>query len=159
MWVASILFFIAPWVHFWLGSNIIMLAFCAIMLGAGTFIIYPISVSHVNDLIDDEDRVNASGMMIMLQSIGMICGPIVISYFMGIFGPIAFALAYSITAAGFVVFALKHISFKPDVGYKNITPTAPMPIDTTHAFHELATYDKLSTFAKIRQALIQRIRR
>ncbi|MBQ8436166.1 MAG: MFS transporter, partial [Alphaproteobacteria bacterium] len=159
MWVASILFFIAPWVHFWLGSNIIMLAFCAIMLGAGTFIIYPISVSHVNDLIDDEDRVNASGMMIMLQSIGMICGPIVISYFMGIFGPIAFALAYSITAAGFVVFALKHISFKPDVGYKNITPTAPMPIDTTHAFHELATDDKLSTFAKIRQALIQRIRR
>ena len=159
MWVASILFFIAPWVHFWLGNSTIMLAICAMFLGAGTFIIYPISVSHVNDLIDDEDRVNASGMMIMLQSIGMILGPIIISFFMGKLGAVCFALAYSLTTAIFVIFAFKHISFKPDVGYKNITPTALMPIDTTHAFHELATDDKLSTFSKIKQALLQRTRR
>lgn len=159
MWVASVLFFIAPWVHFWMGRDITFLAACAMLLGAGTFIIYPISVSHVNDLIDDDDRVNASGMMIMLQSIGMISGPVIVSYFMGKFGPICFALAYSITTAGFVIFAFKHISFKPDVGYKNITPTALMPIETTHAFHELATDDKLSTFAKIKQALSRKIRR
>ena len=158
MWVASVLFFVAPWVHLWLDSGTIMLSICATMLGAGTFIIYPISVSHINDLIDDDDRVNAAGMMIMLQSIGMIFGPVVISFFMGIFGPICFVIAYSITTAGFVIFAIKHITFKPDVGYKNITPTAPLPIDMTHAFHELATDDKLSTFGKIKKALYRGIR-
>ena len=153
MWVAGILFFIAPWVHFFVSDGVWQLCTGALLLGCGTFILYPLSVSHVNDLIEDDDRVNAAGMLILLQSLGMIFGPVAISYFMQHFGAISFVLAYSAVTAGFVLFTLKHITFKPDINYINITPTAPMPIDTTHAFHELASNDKLSTFAKIKQAL------
>lgn len=153
MWIAGILFFIAPWVHFFVSVGVWQLCTGALLLGCGTFILYPLSVSHVNDLIEDDDRVNAAGMLILLQSLGMIFGPVAISYFMQHFGAISFVLAYSAVTAGFVLFTLKHITFKPDINYINITPTAPMPIDTTHAFHELANDDKLSTFAKIKQAL------
>lgn len=153
MWIAGILFFIAPWVHFFVSDGVWQLCTGALLLGCGTFILYPLSVSHVNDLIEDDDRVNAAGMLILLQSLGMIFGPVAISYFMQHFGAISFVLAYSAVMAGFVLFTLKHITFKPDINYINITPTAPMPIDTTHAFHELASDDKLSTFAKIKQAL------
>lgn len=153
MWIAGILFFIAPWVHFFVSAGVWQLCTGALLLGCGTFILYPLSVSHVNDLIEDDDRVNAAGMLILLQSLGMIFGPVAISYFMQHFGAISFVLAYSAVMAGFVLFTLKHITFKPDINYINITPTAPMPIDTTHAFHELASDDKLSTFAKIKQAL------
>lgn len=153
MWIAGILFFIAPWVHFFVSDGVWQLCTGALLLGCGTFILYPLSVSHVNDLIEDDDRVNAAGMLILLQSLGMIFGPVAISYFMQHFGAISFVLAYSAVMAGFVLFTLKHITFKPDINYINITPTAPMPIDTTHAFHELASNDKLSTFAKIKQAL------
>lgn len=153
MWIAGILFFIAPWVHFFVSDGVWQLCTGALLLGCGTFILYPLSVSHVNDLIEDDDRVNAAGMLILLQSLGMIFGPVAISYFMQHFGAISFVLAYSAMTAGFVLFTLKHITFKPDINYINITPTAPMPIDTTHAFHELASDDKLSTFAKIKQAL------
>ena len=153
MWIAGILFFIAPWVHFFVSDGVWQLCTGALLLGCGTFILYPLSVSHVNDLIEDDDRVNAAGMLILLQSLGMIFGPVAISYFMQHFGAISFVLVYSAVTAGFVLFTLKHITFKPDINYINITPTAPMPIDTTHAFHELASDDKLSTFAKIKQAL------
>ena len=153
MWIAGILFFIAPWVHFFVSDGVWQLCTGALLLGCGTFILYPLSVSHVNDLTEDDDRVNAAGMLILLQSLGMIFGPVAISYFMQHFGAISFVLAYSAVTAGFVLFTLKHITFKPDINYINITPTAPMPIDTTHAFHELASNDKLSTFAKIKQAL------
>ena len=153
IWIAGILLFIAPWVHFFVSDGVWQLCTGALLLGCGTFILYPLSVSHVNDLIEDDDRVNAAGMLILLQSLGMIFGPVAISYFMQHFGAISFVLAYSAVTAGFVLFTLKHITFKPDINYINITPTAPMPIDTTHAFHELASDDKLSTFAKIKQAL------
>lgn len=153
MWIAGILFFIAPWVHFFVSVGVWQLCTGALLLGCGTFILYPLSVSHVNDLIEDDDRVNAAGMLILLQSLGMIFGPVAISYFMQHFGAISFVLTYSAVTTGFVLFTLKHITFKPDINYINITPTAPMPIDTTHAFHELASDDKLSTFAKIKQAL------
>ena len=159
MWIAGVLFFIAPWVHFLVDNGVWQLAIGALLLGSGTFILYPISVSHVNDLIEDDDRVNAAGMMIMLQSIGMILGPVVISYLMQIGGAICFVLAYSIVTAFFVIFTLKHITFKPDINYLNVTPTNPMPIDTTHAFHQLSQDDELSTYSKIRKAILQRLKR
>ena len=100
MWIAGILFFIAPWVHFFVSDGVWQLCTGALLLGCGTFILYPLSVSHVNDLIEDDDRVNAAGMLILLQSLGMIFGPVAISYFMQHFGAISFVLAYSAVTAG-----------------------------------------------------------
>lgn len=155
MMIAGILFFAAPWVHFLIDNGRTELIISALVLGCGTFILYPISVSHVNDLIEDDDRVNASGMLILLQSLGMIGGPIIIAYFMQHWGSISFVIGYALVTGFFALFTLKQIVVKPDINYINVTPTAPMPIDTTHAFTEFAQDDpdtfKIKKFERLRQ--------
>ena len=119
----------------------------AFVLGACTFVVYPICVSHVNDQIGDDNRVKASGMLIMLQSVGMIVGPIVISYLMEWFGAISFLLAMSIIAGGFVLFAFHYIA-RREVNYVANTPTQPLPAEQTPVYHALATNDTIMDKAK-----------
>ena len=141
-------FFILPWMHILISGSIAELIPAALLLGSGTFVLYPICVSHVNDKIEDDERVEACGVLLMLQSIGMIIGPITISFLMQQFGSIFFLISLSSVSGFFVLFSLKHISFKQDVGYKTITPTDPMPLAPTHVFSELAKNDTILDKAK-----------
>lgn len=147
LWTSGFLFLIAPWVNLFVLKGLGLLALSAILLGCGTFVMYPICVSHVNDQIEDSERVNASGMLILLQSIGLIVGPIIISFAMQHLGAISFVLSYSVVSGIFILFILKQIAFRA-VNYINITPTAPLPIAPTHAFNELSTDDSLLDKAK-----------
>lgn len=147
LFIGGFLFLIVPWVHFFITSGTGLLIIGALLMGFGTFILYPISVSHVNDMIADDERVEASGMLILLQSIGMIAGPIVISFFMQEFGPISFVGAYAIAAGAFIIFCLKHIMFK-DINYVSPSPTYPIPLDTTRIFHKISEDETLIDKAK-----------
>lgn len=147
LFIGGFLFLIVPWVHFFITSGTGLLIIGALLMGFGTFILYPISVSHVNDMIADDERVEASGMLILLQSIGMIVGPIVISFFMQEFGPISFVGAYAIAAGAFIIFCLKHIMFK-DISYVSPSPTYPIPLDTTRIFHKISEDETLIDKAK-----------
>lgn len=148
MWICGILFFIAPWVHLFIDEGTVYLALAAMALGCGTFTIYPISVAHVNDLISDGERIHAAGMLILLQSLGMIFGPVIVSFCMQNCGAISFLLSYSIVAGFFVVYTFKHIVTKPDVGYVSNTKTDLIPAAPTHAFNTLAQDDTLLGKAK-----------
>ena len=148
LWTSGFLFLIAPWVHLFMDDGSIAIAAAAGLLGCGTFIMYPICVSHVNDKIADAERVRASGLLILLQSLGMIGGPVLISMLMQHFGDLSFVLAYSVFAGLFILFALHFITFHPRVNYINVTPTDPMPTAPTHVFHELAHNDTLLDKAK-----------
>ena len=155
LFIGGFLFLIVPWVHFFIMSGTGMLIIGALLIGFGTFILYPISVSHVNDMIADDERVEASGMLILLQSIGMIAGPIVISFFMQEFGPISFVGAYAVAAGVFIVFCLKHIMFK-DINYVSPSPTYPIPLDTTRIFHKISEDETLMDKAKELIAPVER---
>ena len=147
MWTCGAMFLAAPWIQFFLNSGTALLSLSALLLGACTFIIYPICVSHINDLIDDSRRTNASGRLIMLQSIGMIIGPIIISFAMQHFGPICFPLAFSAVAGLFVLFAFKHIACRP-IHYVDITPATPQPITVTPVYHKVTQSDTIIDKAK-----------
>ncbi len=148
MWACGLLFFVAPWIHVLIDNGRWELIAAAAILGSGTFILYPISVSHVNDLISDSERIHASGMLILLQSIGMIAGPIGISFLMQHFGAMWFLLSFSVASGAFVLFALRHIFFHPELHYVNVTPTDPVPVSPTHAFSNLAQNTSLVDKAK-----------
>ncbi len=148
LWICSALFLTAPWVLHFIHEGRTAIVVSAFILGCGTFVLYPICVSHVNDKIADAERVRASGLLILLQSLGMIGGPIVVSFFMQHFGTICFALSYSLCAGTFVLFALHFVTFRPKVNYLNVTPTDPMPTTPTHVFHELTQDDTLMDKAK-----------
>lgn len=147
MWVCGAMFVIAPWIHLLIDNGTGQLMVAAFVLGACTFVVYPICVSHVNDQIGDDNRVKACGMLIMLQSVGMIIGPIVIAYLMEWFGAISFLLAMSIIAGGFVLFAFHYIA-RREVNYVANTPTQPLPAEQTPVFPSLATHDTIIDKAK-----------
>lgn len=149
MWESGILFLIAPWVHLFIGGALWELIGVSLILGAAVFVMYPLCVSHVNDLIDDSERVEASGMLILLQSIGMIFGPIVISYTMEIWGAISFLVAFSAVNGFLVLFAFSRITFRPNVNYVDNTPTDPIPMSPTHMFNKLAQDSSLLDRAKV----------
>lgn len=148
MWLCGALFLVAPWLQFFIDDGIFLLAGGSILLGAGTFVIYPICISHLNDKITDEERVEASGMLILLQSIGMMGGPIIISFVMQQWGAIWFVLSFSIFSAAFVLYALKNITFRPQPGYLEVTKTDPLPASPTRVFPSLAQDDTLLDKAK-----------
>ena len=148
LWEAGIMFFIAPWMHYFLDENIFWLIGAAIILGGAIFVMYPICVSHVNDKIDDEERVQASGMVLSLQSVGMILGPILISFTMQHWGSISFLITFSVVNAAYVIFLFNHITFRPSSGYVSSTPTAPTPVTSTPVFHVLAKDDTFIDKAK-----------
>lgn len=147
LWTSGFLFLIAPWVHFFILDGLWQLSVSAMLLGSGTFIMYPICVSHVNDQLEDAERVHSSGMLILLQSLGLIIGPIAISFAMQHWGDISFPLSYSVVSGLFIIFTLKQIATRA-VHYINVTPTDPMPVAPTHAFNELASDDTLLDKAK-----------
>lgn len=150
MYESGVLFLIVPWLHNLINDGIGELVVMALLLGAAAFVMYPICVSHVNDKIDDCDRVEASGMLILLQSIGMITGPIAISAAMQFYGPISFLLAFSLINGLYMLFCLKQIIFQPQSDYINISPTTPVPVAPTHVFSHLAQDDADSLHCRLR---------
>ena len=147
LWTSGFLFLIAPWVQHFIDDGNLMLGLSAVLLGCGTFVMYPICVSHVNDQLEDAERTNASGMLILLQSMGLIIGPIIISAAMQTFGNIWFLLSYSVVSGCFILFTFKQIATKA-VNYVNVTPTDPMPVAPTHAFNKLTQDDTIIDKAK-----------
>ncbi len=148
MWLCGALFVVAPWMQFFIDSGVWLMSGCAVLLGAGTFVLYPICISHLNDKITDDERVEASGQLILLQSIGMMGGPIIVSFAMQQWGAISFVLSFSFFSGLFVLYAFKNIVFRPQTGYLEITKTDPVPASPTHVFPTLAQDDGLVDKAK-----------
>lgn len=148
---------VAPIMHYTITQSSLYLVCFSALFGASTFIIYPVCVSHINDLIDDSERVQASGKLILMQGSGLIFGPIFVSFMMQHFGNVSFVFCFSGISLFFVLFAAVGFIFRPRANYIRNTPTEPIPTATTRAFDTLATKDNLfdmknkSFFRKIRK--------
>lgn len=142
MYICGVAFFIIPWLHLFINDGGWHLAISTMLLGVCTFSLYPISVSHVNDMIKDDERVGTSGMMIMLQSVGLIVGPIVVAFFMQEFGEFSFILSYSVICGFFVLYVLKDIAKHPNITYVEVTKTDPIPLSASSILPELLSDDK-----------------
>lgn len=136
-----ILCILSPVMYFLMSKGGWYLGTCAFFLGASLFVLYPVCVSHINDLVEDNERVQASGRLILLQGSGLITGPIVVSFFMEHIGNISFVGSFSIITLALCVFIKKQMTVKPDIDYVQITPTTPTPISTSAVFEELSTDD------------------
>lgn len=132
---------LSPIMHFLISKGDAWLAVSSFLLGGTLFTIYPICVSHINDLVDDHERVQASGNLVLLQGAGLITGPIVVSFFMEHIGNITFALSFSVITFALIIFINKHIRKKPDIAYVSNRSTTPVPISTSAAFEDLAKRD------------------
>ena len=140
--LSGLLIIVAPLAGFLVPMGGWYLILSTILIGSGTFTLYPISVSHINDLVTDEERISASGMLILTQNLGLIMGPILVSAGMSALGPWFFLAAFALIPMCFIAFTIRHIKSKPDINYLSVTPTKPIPTAPTNAFNDLATDKK-----------------
>lgn len=146
--ICAALCLIVPVSYFMASKSILWLILSTLLLGSCVFTLYPISVSHINDLISDDERVNASGLLILAQNVGLIAGPVIVSIGMTYFGNAFFMAAFLAIPIIFITFAVTHIKKKPDINYVNVTPTTPTPTTPTHAYNEITRRDTLLSRAK-----------
>ena len=81
------------------------------LLGVFTMPIYGISVAYVNDYLEPDDFVPASGALLIVYGGSAAFGPIVGSIFLDYFGPWGLPLLFSIVAFAMAVFATYRAGF------------------------------------------------
>ncbi len=87
-------------------------------IGATSFPLYSLAIAYTNDWISDEQRVGASGLLVMINGIGAILGPLVAALLMSVFEPSAYFWSLIITNGGI----LFYVSFR-------IIVRDPLPVD------------------------------
>lgn len=104
------------------GAHWLILALGA-LYGAAAFPIYSISLAHANDLVDKKEAVQVSAGLLLVFSLGAICGPLAAAWIMSKLGAGALfvhsAAAHALIAIAMVV----HKSLRPE-----------LPKDTKDAF-------------------------
>ncbi|MDO8289839.1 MAG: MFS transporter [Parvibaculum sp.] len=76
------------------------------LFGGLTFALYPLCVAHTNDHLTREERVGASGGLVLAYSIGAAAGPVIGAVAMTTFGPAGLYIFISFCAIGALAFAL-----------------------------------------------------
>ncbi len=60
------------------------------VIGATSFPLYSLAIAYTNDWISDDQRVGASGLLVMINGVGAVLGPLVASVLMSQFGSSAY---------------------------------------------------------------------
>ncbi|MDZ4370662.1 MAG: MFS transporter [Phenylobacterium sp.] len=85
------------------------------LFGGLSFALYPLCVAHANDHITPDQRVGASGGLVLVYSAGAACGPLVGAMFMTILGPVGLFTFIAVSSGGAVAFALWRFSARASV--------------------------------------------
>src|SRR3546814_6578243 len=70
------------------------------LFGGLTFALYPLCVAHTNDHLEPEQRIAASGGLILLYSIGSALGPMTAAVAMKLAGPTGLFVSIALGAIG-----------------------------------------------------------
>lgn len=109
-----------------------LLLLFAALFGGLTFALYPLCVAHVNDHLTPEQRVSASGGLVLLYSAGAAAGPLAAATTMTIFGAQGLFLFAAACAGGAVLFGLWRQALSAPVpadqqqNYQVLPRTTPM---------------------------------
>ncbi len=97
------------------------------VLGASSFPLYSLAIAYTNDWISDEQRVGASGILVMVNGVGAVSGPLLVSWFVARVGNSGFfwllALAHLILAVYLVIRSI----IKDPVSIEDQSPYQPYP--------------------------------
>jgi MFS family permease len=78
----------------------------ASIFGGLTFALYPLCVAHTNDHLNGDERVGASGGLVMAYSLGAAIGPVMGAAAMALFGPAGLYIFLALVALGAFIFAV-----------------------------------------------------
>lgn len=87
----------------WPGS---ILGALGVLFGGLVFTLYPLCVAHTNDYLAPEERVGASGGLVLIYSIGAAIGPVIAAFVMTVIGPGGLFDFMAVCAIAAVVFGV-----------------------------------------------------
>ncbi len=88
--------------------------------------LYSVAVAHINDHLQPEDMVAASGAMLLTNGIGAVLGPLLSAALMAGFGASGFPFLLALVSASLSAFALYRSTVRPPVPSEERAPHLPL---------------------------------
>lgn len=117
---------IASLVAMLVGGSFIVLLISAFVLGGMSNPLYALLIAYVNDHLEHEDMAAASGMLIFVNGIGAIAGPLITGWIIGVIGPEGFWLYITILMGGLTAYALWRMTRRASVPAHDTGSYAPI---------------------------------
>ncbi len=96
-------------------------------IGATSFPLYSLAIAYTNDWIEPDQRVGASALLVMVNGVGAILGPLVASALMASFGPSAYFWSLIVTHGAIVAYVMYRIIVGDPVPVDEQTTYQPYP--------------------------------
>jgi MFS family permease len=107
----------------------LLLLLAAIFGGIG-FVLYPLCVAHTNDHLEREERIGASGGLVLSYSVGATVGPPIAAAVMGAVGPSGLFLFTTVISIASIAFAVWRLRVRPPVDAEQQGPFQILPRTT-----------------------------
>ncbi|MED7819746.1 MULTISPECIES: MFS transporter [unclassified Francisella] len=91
-------------------NSFFMFAVIIFIFGGCAFVIYPLSISHASDFLDEHEILGAIGVLTIAYGLGSVVSPIVISSFMAFVGPFGFFVITALLSAVLCLYSLYRVS-------------------------------------------------
>lgn len=79
-------------------QSMIFFAAAIFLFGGCAFVIYPLSISHASDFLEEGEILGAIGVITIAYGVGSVAGPIILSNFMAMVGPFGFFIMMAAVA-------------------------------------------------------------
>ncbi|RLA15523.1 MAG: MFS transporter [Gammaproteobacteria bacterium] len=127
-----------------------------VLLGGAAMPMYSICVAYANDRLEPHQIVGASGSLVMVSGIGLSTGPIIVAFFMELYGVDFYFWGIATVFAMILIFTLIRIKSRAGIDVKNqthliVTGTIGTPIAE---FNAPGAEDYAEAVAKHEEALL-----
>ncbi|MBY7735102.1 MFS transporter [Francisella philomiragia] len=80
-------------------TSYLIFAIAIFVFGGCAFVIYPLSISHASDFLEENEVLGAIGVLTIAYGVGSVVSPVIISSVMSVFGPFGFFIITAILSA------------------------------------------------------------
>ena len=103
----------------------ILFALIIFFFGGCAFVIYPLSISHASDFLEENEILGAIGVITIAYGVGSVLGPIILSNFIAVVGPFGFFIVVGATSALLAIYTMYRLNHR-----QSVTDTVYLPAVT-----------------------------
>ncbi|EDN35964.1 MFS transporter [Francisella tularensis subsp. novicida] len=111
-------------------TSYFIFAIIMFIFGGSAFVIYPLSISHASDFLNENEILGAIGVLTIAYGLGSVISPVVISGVMSVFGPFGFFIITALLSISLCLYSAYRISVR-----KSATDRATFTIATPESLN------------------------
>lgn len=111
-------------------TSYFLFAIIMFIFGGSAFVIYPLSISHASDFLNENEILGAIGVLTIAYGLGSVISPVVISGVMSVFGPFGFFIITALLSISLCLYSAYRISVR-----KSATDRATFTIATPESLN------------------------